>query len=172
MLTVAGRFWVAYALLLIGVLGFVGKSYAGYYATISTSNYSPVVVGRSSSCMLTAGMAIQSASNVTTSITSIDMTAHTFSAYYANSPSSSWTGVVGTCTASAAGGSVPTYVGGVSEPAYVSGGIGTGGGGSYVEEPFDYVKAAAVFTFFFSFVVGVWYVCKNMGMILSAIKHW
>lgn len=172
MLTVAGRFWVGYAVLLIGLFGFVCKSYAGYYATISTSNYAQVVVGRSSSCMLTAGMAIQSASNVTTSITSIDMTSHAFSAYYANSPSSSWTGVVGTCTASAAGGSVPTYVGSVSEPAYVSGGIGTGGGGSYAEEPFDYVKAAAVFSFFFSFVVGVWYFCKNIGMILSAIKRW
>lgn len=45
---------------------------------------------------------------------------------------------------------------------------GTGG----TVEPFDYVKAAALFSFFFSFVVGVWIVGKNIGLILNAVRHW
>ena len=36
---------------------------------------------------------------------------------------------------------------------------------------FDYVTAAAIFSFFFSFVVGVWYFSKNIGLILSAVKR-
>lgn len=43
-------------------------------------------------------------------------------------------------------------------------------GGS--SEPFDYVKAAALFSFFFSFVVGVWIVGKNIGLIINAVRHW
>lgn len=46
----------------------------------------------------------------------------------------------------------------------------TGTGGS--ADPFDYVKAAALFSFFFSFVVGVWIVGKNIGLILNAVRHW
>lgn len=171
-MTAAGKFWCGYlAMVAAAVLLWSSEARAGYYATIGASNYSPVVVGRSSGCLLTAGMAIQNASNVTTSITSIDMTAHTFGAYYANTPSSNWSGTVGTCTASPAGGTVPTYLGGVSEPAYVDGGIATGGGGGHAEEPFDYVKAAAVFGFFFSFVVGVWFFAKNIGLVLSAVRR-
>jgi hypothetical protein len=36
---------------------------------------------------------------------------------------------------------------------------------------FDYVTAAAIFSFFFSFVVGVWYFSKNIGLILNAIRR-
>lgn len=76
-MTAAGKFWCGYlAMLASAVLLWSSEARAGYYATIGASNYSPVVVGRSSGCLLTAGMAIQNASNVTTSITSIDMTAH------------------------------------------------------------------------------------------------
>lgn len=39
-----------------------------------------------------------------------------------------------------------------------------------VNGAFDYTGAAAIFSFFFSFVVGVWYFSKNIGMILSAVK--
>lgn len=45
---------------------------------------------------------------------------------------------------------------------------GTGG----TVEPFDYVKAGALFAFFFSFVVGVWIVGKNIGLIINAVRHW
>lgn len=38
--------------------------------------------------------------------------------------------------------------------------------------PFDYVLAAAIFSFFFSFVVGVWFFCKNLGVILDAVRRW
>lgn len=36
--------------------------------------------------------------------------------------------------------------------------------------PFDYVMAAAIFAFFFSFVVGVWFVSKNIGAVINAVK--
>ena len=36
---------------------------------------------------------------------------------------------------------------------------------------FDYVTAAAIFSFFFSFVVGVWYFSKNVGVILNAVRR-
>jgi len=38
-------------------------------------------------------------------------------------------------------------------------------------QPFDYVQASAIFSFFFSFVVGCFYISKNAGMILQAIKR-
>ena len=37
--------------------------------------------------------------------------------------------------------------------------------------PFDYVTAASIFSFFFSFIVGVWYVSKNIGLVLSAVRR-
>lgn len=40
-----------------------------------------------------------------------------------------------------------------------------------VNGAFDYAGAAAIFSFFFSFVVGTWYVSKNFGLILSAVKR-
>lgn len=39
-------------------------------------------------------------------------------------------------------------------------------------EPFDYAQASAIFAFFFSFVVGCWYVSKNIGVILEAVRRW
>lgn len=39
-------------------------------------------------------------------------------------------------------------------------------------EPFDYVQASAIFAFFFSFVVGCWYVSRNIGVILEAVRRW
>lgn len=38
--------------------------------------------------------------------------------------------------------------------------------------PFDYALAAAVFAFFFSFTVGVWYVSKHFGLIVEAVRRW
>lgn len=40
-----------------------------------------------------------------------------------------------------------------------------------VNGDFDYTGAAAIFSFFFSFVVGTWYVSKNFGLILSAVRR-
>lgn len=37
---------------------------------------------------------------------------------------------------------------------------------------FDYVAAAAIFSFFFSFVVGVWFFSKNIGMVIEAVRKW
>lgn len=37
---------------------------------------------------------------------------------------------------------------------------------------FDPVSAGAIFIFFFSSVVGLWIVAKNIGLILEAIKRW
>lgn len=44
--------------------------------------------------------------------------------------------------------------------------------GGNVVEAFDYVKASAVFAFFFSFIVGVWVFSKNIGLILNAVRRW
>ena len=38
--------------------------------------------------------------------------------------------------------------------------------------PFDYVLAASIFSFFFSFTVGCWIVAKNAGVILEAVRRW
>lgn len=40
-----------------------------------------------------------------------------------------------------------------------------------VNGAFDYTGAAAIFSFFFSFVVGTWYVSKNFGLILAAVRR-
>lgn len=40
-----------------------------------------------------------------------------------------------------------------------------------IAQPFDYVAAGAIFTFFFSFTVSAWVVAKNAGLILAAIKR-
>lgn len=37
---------------------------------------------------------------------------------------------------------------------------------------FDYAQAAAIFAFFFSFIVGTWFVAKNFGLILEAVRRW
>ena len=38
-------------------------------------------------------------------------------------------------------------------------------------KPFDYAAAASIFSFFFSFIIGCWFVSKNIGLVLSAIKR-
>lgn len=48
---------------------------------------------------------------------------------------------------------------------------GTSGTAS-TEVPFDTVFASSVFAFFFSFIVGVWYFCKNLGLIINAVRRW
>ena len=40
------------------------------------------------------------------------------------------------------------------------------------EEPFSILKASALFSFFFSFVIGLWFFSKNIGLILSAVRRW
>lgn len=37
---------------------------------------------------------------------------------------------------------------------------------------FDYALASAVFAFFFSFTVGVWFVSKNFGLVVEAVRRW
>ena len=36
--------------------------------------------------------------------------------------------------------------------------------------PFDYIEAGAIWSFFFTFVVGLWLVAKNVGLIIEAIR--
>ncbi len=43
---------------------------------------------------------------------------------------------------------------------------------SVSETPFDTAFASAVFAFFFSFIVGIWYFCKNIGLIINAVRRW
>jgi len=38
--------------------------------------------------------------------------------------------------------------------------------------PFDYALAASFWVFAFSFTVGIWFLAKNLGLILEAIKRW
>jgi hypothetical protein len=37
---------------------------------------------------------------------------------------------------------------------------------------YDYAAAAAMWTFAFSTVIGLWYLSKNLGMIINAVKRW
>lgn len=39
------------------------------------------------------------------------------------------------------------------------------------QEPFDYAQAAAAWSLAFTFVVGLWLVAKNAGLILSFIRR-
>lgn len=48
----------------------------------------------------------------------------------------------------------------------------SGGSSATDSQPFDYVKAAAIFSFFFSFTVGCWYVAKHLGLFIDAVKRW
>lgn len=38
--------------------------------------------------------------------------------------------------------------------------------------PFDYVEAGAIWTFFFSFVVSLWLVAKNAGVVINAVRKY
>lgn len=84
---------------------------------------------------------------------------------YSNGVGSGWTSPV---TASSAQAQTWTLSGLAASVAALEAVSGTGG----TVEPFDYVKAAALFSFFFSFVVGVWIVGKNIGLIINAVRHW
>lgn len=39
-------------------------------------------------------------------------------------------------------------------------------------QPFDYVAAGSIFAFFFSSVVGLWWVSKSAGTIIEAVRKW
>ena len=39
-----------------------------------------------------------------------------------------------------------------------------------ITEPFDYVAAGVIWTFFFSFVVSLWVVAKNAGVVINAVR--
>lgn len=43
---------------------------------------------------------------------------------------------------------------------------------SSLSEAYDPVLAGALFSFFFSFIVGVWVFCKNIGLIINAVRRW
>lgn len=89
----------------------------------------------------------------------------TFVLTYASGSGISWSPGVTAITAPAQTVSLSSLAASV---AALEAAMGTGGS----VEPFDYVKAAALFSFFFSFVVGVWIVGKNIGLILNAVRHW
>ncbi len=42
---------------------------------------------------------------------------------------------------------------------------------SSVYAPFDYAQAGLIFSFFFSFTVGLWWFAKNLGVIISAVRR-
>lgn len=129
-LNAAGRFWVGYALVLALALGWGSSAHAGYYASITNggSVVSWKANGTVSGCYMTVGMAIGSLS------TSQPITVTAIS-----SESSTWTGAMlgtyigsgswGTCTSAAATGTQAGFSGGASDPAFVDGGIATGGSG-------------------------------------------
>ncbi|UCV24911.1 hypothetical protein [Ferribacterium limneticum] len=89
----------------------------------------------------------------------------TFVLTYASGSGISWSPGVTSITAPAQTVSLLSLAASV---AALEAATGTGG----TSEPFDYVKAAALFSFFFSFVVGVWIVGKNIGLIINAVRHW
>lgn len=39
-------------------------------------------------------------------------------------------------------------------------------------QTFDYALASSFWVFAFSFTVGCWYLAKNLGLILQAVKRW
>lgn len=40
-----------------------------------------------------------------------------------------------------------------------------------IAQPFDYVSAGAIFTFFFSSVVALWFAAKNIGIVVEAVRR-
>lgn len=99
---------------------------AGYYAHINTGN--SALVGRTSGCYLTISMAIQAATSTTTQLTGVDESGTwTANAIYL-SPQAT-TGTWATCTAAPLGGTLPTFIGGVSDPSISADGVNSSSGG-------------------------------------------
>ena len=121
--------WFLVGLLISGVIG-VGSAHAGYYATVTSSNAGSVyaAVGQSSACYLTPSMALSAMrkQDGTTFITSLSLSD---AAGYITSPAANWTASVGTCTASPAVTSFPTFLAGSSDPAITADGMVNAGGG-------------------------------------------
>lgn len=165
---------------LISILLFVisCSANAGYYAFVtSTTGITFKPSGTVSGCYLTLGMAIDSLTinGNRAHVNALDSVAKTW-AGYAYSEGHWAAGAYGECQATPTGARQADFIGGLTDPAIVDGSVvsggGSGGGTVTPEEPFDTVKASALFGFFFSFVVGVWLFAKNIGLILQAVKRW
>jgi len=100
---------------------------AGYYATVTTGNGG--IWKASSDCYLTPGMAINSLTGYQpVNVSAIDTTAKTWSAYFYNMDYSA-VGTYGTCDAVPLGGSMPVFMGGLTDPAITPTGISGGSSG-------------------------------------------
>lgn len=161
-MTLIFRFWVLYLFFLV-LLCCSGVSHAGYYAVVTSaySNHPYTVQGRTSGCYLTPSMAICQTGyycNGNLSLTAIDDTAKTFTANY-NGGSYAWSGTYGNCEAQPQGGSLPTFVGGVSDPAITADGIVGGSSGGQEEmfntEVFEYAAGGALLMFAIGFGIGL-----------------
>ena len=40
-----------------------------------------------------------------------------------------------------------------------------------IAQPFDYTSASAIYIFFFSSVIMLWFAAKNMGIIINAVRN-
>lgn len=123
-------------LLLAFLLALIGSAQAGYYATatVVVMPFGSLVQGVNSSCYLTPSMAIaglaQMAGNSPAFVKTIDTTSATFEAYYYDvSPIRLFTGTIAQCVANPAVTTLPTFIGGATDPAIQGGSIFTGSGG-------------------------------------------
>lgn len=160
---------VAVLALLLSVPAVAGYSVAMTAYSSPSGYYS---MKPATGCYQTVSMAIGALPYANgTTIDMIDTSTNRWHAYYSSSSANWMEGNIIACTATALTGGSAYLAGGVSDPGIVAGGVaGESGGGT--EAPFDYVKASAIFSFFFSFVVGVWLFCKNIGMVLAAVRRW
>lgn len=172
----AGRFWFGYVIALV-LFALSLPASAGYYATASSvtpgAPYCAITSGQSTLCYLTIGMALQATGGTCTAgyVDMLDTESSTFHYRYVSN-SAQISGSYASCEAQPLGGAQATFESSISDPSVTSTGVITGSTGSGTEEPFDPLKASALFAFFFSFVVGVWVFAKNLGLILNAVRRW
>lgn len=105
-----------------------GNASAGYYAQVTANNGAYCTVGRTSVCMLTVGMALYNACSMSMTVDSFDTTALTASVHYSNDLTKTAEFLYGGCEATASGGTIPVFSGGVTDPAVVGGQVVSGGG--------------------------------------------
>jgi hypothetical protein len=100
-------------------------SWAGYYAQVTSGT----LAGRTSGCYLTISMAILYGMNTSTQVTAIGDNGTWSANATALSAPREQSGTWATCTAQPLGGSLPTYVGGVTDPSISPDGVNSSSGG-------------------------------------------
>jgi hypothetical protein len=104
-------------------------SWAGYYAQVTSGT----LTGRTSGCYLTISMAILYAMNTSTQVTAIGENGTWSALASAMSAPKEQSGTWATCTAQPLGGSLPAYLGGVTDPSISPDGINSSSGGSNMD---------------------------------------